>query len=263
MHKYSINHIGFHKDIVKTPSTVLPKVLQIFIADPNGYHFYYRTDATRKKFKDFYRKEKITVYVHGRYMDVPWNISNKGLLTYIRREMQQSVDIGAYGFVLHLYKTPIIQVGEVLERLKPPQQIKLFLENSAIKQDPYSNPQEIIALYKYLEGKLGYNIGICIDTAHLWSSGVDVRSLSVIKNIFEPVMKEIPMPDLLVHLNDSETPMGSGIDRHATVGQGMIWNSGQYDSLKYIINLGINIILERDHSVKDDYLLIKKLIVPK
>jgi endonuclease IV len=39
----------------------------------------------------------------------------------------------------------------------------------------------------------------------------------------------------LLHLNDSEVPLGSKKDRHACLGKGQIWNSS-FESLIYLLN---------------------------
>jgi len=66
-------------------------------------------------------------------------------------------------------------------------------------------------------------LGVCIDTAHIFAAGYDIRSAKG----YDAVMNEF---DRLVgfrflkgvHLNDSKTPLGSRVDRHACIGKGEI-----------------------------------------
>ncbi len=75
------------------------------------------------------------------------------------------------------------------------------------------------------------NIGICIDTCHIFQAGYDLNNNDVINqvhSIFEPVKKKIK----LIHLNDSYHQVGQNLDRHEQIGRGNI----QVDQLiKFIL----------------------------
>ena len=65
------------------------------------------------------------------------------------------------------------------------------------------------------------NLGICLDTCHLYAAGYDlVRDLDKVLIDFDRVIGL----DLIkaVHLNDSRHPLGSRRDRHTTIGDGFI-----------------------------------------
>lgn len=233
-----------HRDMVyKWPTK---KVFQIFIAEPSGYNFYFREEDDMESYRQYIINNSITLYVHSRYLDIPWK---GGSYAYLQKEMDRCVKIGAYGFVLHLHKATKENIYESLMRLSPPPQLKIFLENSAMRNNPYTKPRDFINLYNYLYRD--FNIGICIDTAHLWVSGVEPT-----KAFFKSISSKIPSPDILIHLNDSTSKKGSGIDVHETIGKGLIWGKGNLrrDVLVYIVNMGVNIILERDiQKVSQDY----------
>ncbi len=65
-------------------------------------------------------------------------------------------------------------------------------------------------------------VGVCLDTAHLWAAGYDLTAGG-----WERVVSELnahfgrPMPDL-VHANDTNVPLGSRRDRHASPGEGLL-----------------------------------------
>ena len=64
-------------------------------------------------------------------------------------------------------------------------------------------------------------IGICIDTCHIFQAGYDLNNKEIIKKvhkIFSPVQDKIG----LIHLNDSYHPFGQHIDRHQQLGKGNI-----------------------------------------
>jgi len=65
------------------------------------------------------------------------------------------------------------------------------------------------------------NIGICIDTCHIFQAGYNLNDDKVTKNIhkiFKPVQNKI----VLIHLNDSVKEYGMHIDRHEQIGKGKI-----------------------------------------
>jgi deoxyribonuclease-4 len=99
------------------------------------------------------------------------------------------------------------------------------------------------------------NIGICIDTAHLWGAGeYRIDRKDEIDRMFHDYDRILGLETLqLVHLNDSCVDFGSRKDRHERVGRGKIWHRNT-DVLRYFISsletLGIAFILE---TVPEDY----------
>ncbi len=66
-------------------------------------------------------------------------------------------------------------------------------------------------------------LGICLDTCHLYVSGVDVRDPDVVDALVEEVASSIGLDRLrCLHVNDSAAPLGSNRDRHANLGEGEI-----------------------------------------
>lgn len=64
-------------------------------------------------------------------------------------------------------------------------------------------------------------LAICLDTAHLLASGYDLTSAQGCRAVLQELDDLIGL-DLVrvVHINDSKTPCGSHVDRHAHIGQG-------------------------------------------
>lgn len=76
-------------------------------------------------------------------------------------------------------------------------------------------------------------LAICLDTAHLFAAGYDIRTPrgwgKTIKEVDDTVgIKEI----LAIHLNDSKVDLNSRVDRHAGIGQGKIGK----EAFRHIIN---------------------------
>jgi deoxyribonuclease IV len=64
-------------------------------------------------------------------------------------------------------------------------------------------------------------LGLCLDTAHLFEAGFDIRSRTGWDQVMSEVDALVGLKQVLAfHLNDSKTPLGSRVDRHAGIGQG-------------------------------------------
>ncbi|MBR3317602.1 MAG: deoxyribonuclease IV [Atopobiaceae bacterium] len=75
-------------------------------------------------------------------------------------------------------------------------------------------------LERILEGcKKGDELGVCLDTCHVWDAGYDVREdLDGVLDEFDRVIGLGRLKAL--HLNDSKNPRGSHKDRHEKIGKG-------------------------------------------
>jgi deoxyribonuclease-4 len=70
-------------------------------------------------------------------------------------------------------------------------------------------------------------LGVCIDTQHLWASGVDYSSVALADAVLDEVRTSIGLERLgCLHLNDSKVDLGSNRDRHENLGDGSIGASG-------------------------------------
>jgi deoxyribonuclease-4 len=66
-------------------------------------------------------------------------------------------------------------------------------------------------------------VGICLDSCHLWVSGVDVTDPAALDACLDEVDETIGFERLrALHVNDAEAELGSNRDRHANVGEGVI-----------------------------------------
>ena len=70
-------------------------------------------------------------------------------------------------------------------------------------------------------------VGLCIDTQHLWASGVDYSSVAATKRLVKEITDRIGIARLgCLHLNDSKVELGANRDRHANIGEGTIGAKG-------------------------------------
>ena len=112
---------------------------------------------------------------------------------------------------------------------------QLLLENCAGQGDTLASTFKEIS--RMLSTKNNKNIGVCIDTAHIWGVGdYDLFTIQGVDKLFTDFDKEVGIPKMkLVHLNDSKILIGTRKDKHERIGKGQIWNKST-ESLKYLLD---------------------------
>jgi deoxyribonuclease IV len=66
-------------------------------------------------------------------------------------------------------------------------------------------------------------LGLCLDSCHLFGSGVDVSKPDELDRLVGEVDARMGLDRLrALHVNDSAAPLGSNRDRHANIGEGLI-----------------------------------------
>lgn len=77
---------------------------------------------------------------------------------------------------------------------------------------------EIIDLVEQKE-----RVGVCIDTAHAFAAGYDITDESGFERTFSEFDEVVGFDKLMgMHLNDSKKELGSRVDRHESLGAGLI-----------------------------------------
>ena len=68
-------------------------------------------------------------------------------------------------------------------------------------------------------------LGVCLDTCHLYVSGVDITKREILDGLLDELDERIGLERLrALHVNDAAAPLGSNRDRHAAVGAGELGN---------------------------------------
>ena len=82
---------------------------------------------------------------------------------------------------------------------------------------------ELAALVDALDGHP--RLGVCIDSCHWWASGVDVTRPAPLDAAVSELDRSIGLDRLrCLHVNDAASALGSNLDRHASVGEGLMGN---------------------------------------
>ena len=97
----------------------------------------------------------------------------------------------------------------------------LLLENSAGAGGTIGRSiDELVALFEAVDHP---RLGLCLDSCHLWVSGVDVTDPDEWERVLDDVDARIGLDRLrALHANDATDPLGSNRDRHANMNGGQI-----------------------------------------
>lgn len=87
-------------------------------------------------------------------------------------------------------------------------------------------------------------VGVCVDTAHAFAAGYDLSSREGCEETFRAFSEVVGFDYLRgVHLNDSKKELGSRVDRHESIGEGLIgkeafrfiMRDGRFDGIPLIL----------------------------
>jgi len=155
-------------------------------------------------------------------------------LTSLTHSLRVGHQIGASGVVLHPGSAKTGHVGEAIARagatireaLKESEGCELHLENTAGTGGTLGRSfDELAALLEASGG--GKRLGVCLDSCHLLASGYDIRSAKGMSSTLREATRKLGGGKIRsLHLNDSQTPLGSNRDRHANLGAGELGEQG-------------------------------------
>ncbi len=150
----------------------------------------------------------------------------------LRDEWNRAEALGLSGLVLHpgshLGRGELEGIDRIIDSLdavegrRPAGRTRLLLETTAGQGSNLGYRFEQIAAI--LAGvRHGERFGACLDTAHVFAAGYDIRTAEGLQAVLEEFDRVIGLDRLgAFHLNDSKAPLGSRIDRHEHIGKGKI-----------------------------------------
>jgi deoxyribonuclease IV len=99
--------------------------------------------------------------------------------------------------------------------------MRILLENTAgMGKSIGSKFEELAAIIK---GAPEVDLGVCIDTAHLFEAGFPIHTPEGLEQTLARLELTVGLDRVFVlHINDSKTPFGSRVDRHEHIGKGKI-----------------------------------------
>jgi deoxyribonuclease IV len=183
-------------------------------------------------------------------------IRDKSLASLIQ-SLRVGAGIGATGVVLHPGSAKqgdvpkaIARAGKVIKQaLDQTERCPLYLEDTAGAGGTLGRSFEELA--ELIEASGGdKRLGVCLDSCHLFASGYDIRTRDGLADTLKQFDKAVGRSRLqALHLNDSQSKLGSNRDRHAILGEGELGERGcaiflsepRFDKLPCVLETG------RDH----------------
>lgn len=201
--------------------------VQIFIGDPQGWKkpvldFEGGAPALREALAE----ADVTAYVHAPYVINVASTNNRIRIPsrkLLNQTLQAAAEIGAAGVIVHGgHVTAEDDPGQGFENWFKAVDgadlaVPLLVENTAGGSHAMGRHLAAIEqLWTAISAADGFEqVGFCLDTCHAFAAGLDMSS------VVEDVLAITGRIDL-VHLNDSRGAAGSGHDRHASLGQGLV-----------------------------------------
>jgi deoxyribonuclease-4 len=212
------------------------EAVQVFVSNPRGWKPSPGDPAVDAAFGDACADRRVPVFVHAPYLcnfASPTDATRTNTATAVRHAIGRGRRIGAAGVVVHTGCAPDgIGRDIALERLRAElvplldemrdDDPLLLLEPTAGGGTPVAGTvTELGELFAVLEGH--DRLGICLDTCHAFAAGHDLAAPGGMRKLLNGLVRAVGRNRLkLVHANDSRDPAGSGRDRHANIGAGLI-----------------------------------------
>ena len=190
----------------------------------------------------------------------------------LRGELERARALGADYLVMHPgsavglpREQAVKNVNESLRQAARgfrPNGLQILLENTAGQGSALgADLDELAGMVKALPE---LNLGVCLDTAHLFAAGYDIRSEGGLEEVLARVHMTVGIDRVLViHANDSKAPLGSCVDRHQHIGKGEIGREAFARLLHHPALAGKTFILEtpieRDGDDRRNVQLLRQL----
>ena len=268
-------HISIAGGIDKAPlraHNVGCECFQIFSRSPRGGKPPELRDELVESFFNECAKNKIKEY----YIHTPYYINlcsekeelRSSSINIVEEELERGSKLGVKYAMTHLGSSKganreksITLVIESLQKIMNSGSFttQLLLENTAGQGATVGDSFEELA--DILDKVKQYNIGICLDTAHLFASGCDFRTKEEFKQTIRQISNTIGIESIkLFHGNDSKVDLGERKDRHEHIGKGKIGIEGFKNIIKDPTFKDINMIVETPpDKVGEDIQVLKNL----
>ncbi|MFQ5777453.1 MAG: deoxyribonuclease IV [Terriglobia bacterium] len=129
--------------------------------------------------------------------------------------------------------------------------LQILLENTAGQGSALGARLEELA--ELLAALPELNLGVCLDTAHLFAAGYDIRTPAGLEETLAQVHTTVGLDRVkVIHTNDSKAACGARVDRHQHIGKGKIGREAFRRLLHHRTLAGKTFILETPIERKGD-----------
>jgi deoxyribonuclease-4 len=208
--------------------------VQLFVQSPRTWRFPDHDPDVLAGFRERRAETGLPAVVHALYL-VNLAAPDEAIYSKSKETMRATVDtacaIDADAVVFHVgshlgagFETGLERVvpalAQVLDRCND--RTWLLMENSAGAGGTIGRSiDELALIFDALGGH--ERLGVCLDSCHLYVSGVDVSDPATMEAVVDEVDGRIGLDRLrALHANDAKAPLGSNLDRHDNIGDGLM-----------------------------------------
>jgi len=208
--------------------------VQLFVQSPRTWRFPSHDPKDLEAFRDRREQLGMPALVHGLYLvnlGAPDDEIYRKSVDTMRSTMDTACAIEADGVVFHVgshlgagfeagLERAVPALAQVLEHCN--ERTWLLMENSAGAGGTIGRSvDELAVIFDALDRH--ERLGICLDSCHLYVSGVDVTDTQAWDACLGEVDDRIGLDRLrALHANDAKAPLGSNRDRHDNIGEGLM-----------------------------------------
>jgi deoxyribonuclease-4 len=210
------------------------EAVQLFVQSPRTWRFPEHDPADLEAFRSKREAAGLPALVHALYLvnlAAPDDAIYSKSVDTMRATVDAACAIEADGVVFHIgshlgagFETGLARVvpavEQVLERCN--ERTWLLIENAAGTGGTMGRSlDELVAIFEAVGRH--ERLGVCLDSCHLFASGVDVTDPPTWTAFLDDLDRRIGLDRLrALHANDSKAPLGSNRDRHDNIGEGLI-----------------------------------------
>ena len=215
------------------------EVIQTFASSPRSFSVTNYTNEQITAFNQAMKASKIVkqLFFHAIYLinlasQKPYllDLSIKSLVSYLNF----GAKVNCSGTIFHVGSSKDLEFKDVKEQVvaaikqvlaQTPKSQFLIMESAAGAGNVIGDSlEELTWLYNQVDSS---RLKVCLDTQHLWASGVNVADKEIFGKWLKQFDQQIGIANLIcLHVNDSKSPLGSNLDRHENIGMGLIGKTG-------------------------------------
>ena len=208
--------------------------VQLFAQSPRTWRFPDHDPADLDGFRERRAETGVGAFVHALYLvnlATPDDEMYRKSVETMRSTVDAACAIGADGVVFHIgshlgagFEAGLARIVPALEQVleRCADDTWLLMENTAGAGGTIGRSlEELAIIFEALDQH--ERLGICLDSCHLYASGVDVGDRATLDELLDELDMRIGLDRLrALHANDSKAPLGSNRDRHENIGEGLI-----------------------------------------
>jgi deoxyribonuclease-4 len=210
------------------------EVVQLFVQSPRTWRFPAHDPSALDAFRSKREEAGVPALVHALYLvnlAAPDDAIYSKSVDTMRATVDAACAIEADAVIFHLgshlgagFETGLERIVPAIEQVldRCNERTWLLMENSAGAGGTIGRSLDELAAIFDSVGR-HERLGVCLDSCHLFVSGVDVRDEPTLSALLDDLDRRIGLDRLrALHANDAKAPLGSNRDRHDNIGDGLI-----------------------------------------